>query len=222
LGGAPLLPAMSYFIQDATRTLLKRWQDEASSDDVAEAETFLLAEIQSTKSLRDCILEVNVNFALQRSGEELPGSELVDFLLKLNRRLWDKSCVVHAVHTLTRCTDGNRSCLRLLRQLFSYRHREFAVSPEDLEAIFRHSVGRCLACVQFFSAACVMKHLDTLKEACLAQGPLWDVRVGGCFAQLLPPQLLRDRDFVVAFMSRVRDDGLSLQRPCFCQLKGGS
>ena len=202
---------MAYLVPDATRFLLKHWRDEKTSEEVADAELFLVAEIRSETSLLDFLRRVQ--YTPLDESVQLPGSELVDLLLQLDRRQWDKACIIRGVRLLASCRDGERHCLRLLRELLCYGHRQRDFHYDDLVMIFRNCVKRCLACVQFFPVRCVMENRKTLEAACLQVGSRWDVRAAGCFAQMLPEKLLDDRHFVLSFMSRVRDDGLSLQRP---------
>lgn len=207
--GAP--PAMAYFVEDATLFLLKHWREEKTSAEVADAELFLVAEIRSNYLLWKFLR--HVEYAPLEKSEDLPGSELVDLLLQLDRSLWDTECIICAVLTLASFRDGDRHCLRLLPQLLCYGHRPRDFHYYDLVRIFETCVKHCLACVQFFPVRCVMENRKALEAACLQLGSRWDVRAAGCFAQMLPEKLLNDRRFVLSFMSRVRDDGLSLQRP---------
>ena len=202
---------MAYLVEDATLFLLKHWRDEKTSAEVAEAELFLVAELRSEHLLWEFLM--HVEYAPLEKSEELPGSELVDLLLQLDRSLWDTECLIRAVRILASFRDGDRHCLRLLRQLLCYGHRQRNFHYGDLVRIFETCVKRCLACVQFFSVRCVMENQKALEAACLQLGSRWDVRTAGCFAQMLPEKLLDNRRFVLSFVSRVRDDGLSLQRP---------
>ena len=187
---------MAYLVEDATLFLLKHWRDEKTSAEVAEAELFLVAELRSEHLLWEFLR--HVEYAPLEKSEELPGSELVDLLLQLDRSLWDTECLIRAVRILASFRDG-------------HRQRNFHYG--DLVRIFETCVKRCLACVQFFSVRCVMENQKALEAACLQLGSRWDVRTAGCFAQMLPEKLLDNRRFVLSFVSRVRDDGLSLQRP---------
>ena len=197
---------MAYLVEDATLFLLKHWRDEKTSAEVAEAELFLVAELRSDYLLWEFLRHME-------ESEDVPGSEVVELLLQLERSLWDTECLIRAVRILASLRDGDRHCLRLLRQLLCYGHRRRDFHYDDLVRIFETCVKRCLACVQFFPVRCVMEKRKALEAACLQLGSRWDVRAAGCFAQMLPEKLVQDRRFVLSFMSRVRDDGLSLQRP---------
>lgn len=199
---------MAYLVEDATRFLLQHWRDEKTSAEVAEAELFLVAEIPSAYSLWKFLRHVE-----EANSEDVPGSELVDLLLQLDGSLWDPECLLRAVRILGSSRDGDRHCLRLLRERLCYGHRRRDYHHDELVRIFETCVRGCLACVQFFPVRCVLEKQRALEAACLQLGSRWDVRAAGCFAQMLPEKLLNDRRFVLSFMSQVRDDGLSLQRP---------
>jgi hypothetical protein len=203
---------MAFFVQDATLFLLKHWHDDKVLEKVAEAEKFLVLEISSEKALRRFLKDLERVPLL--TPQDFPRSELVDLLLQFERKLWAWDCVILAVAILTSCNDGKGegSCLRLLRELLWHGHRRRDFSPGSLKEIFRNSVRQCLASVQFFPPSCVVENRNALEEACLKLGSHWDVRVGGCFAQMLPDKLRHDMRFIINFVSRVNDGGLSLQR----------
>ena len=89
---------MAYLVEDATLFLLKHWRDEKTSAEVAEAELFLVAELRSEHLLWEFLR--HVEYAPLEKSEELPGSELVDLLLQLDRSLWDTECLIRAVRIL--------------------------------------------------------------------------------------------------------------------------
>jgi hypothetical protein len=153
---------------------------------------------------------------------EIQPEIMVDLFIKLKKPVWGALSFSNAMGMLRSC---QMSCFRLVRHVCRKDAQDircvgdFGRTPhtsvcnfdaDTLPVLFDLVMRHCLPGIQFFDHDLILAKRTELERCCCRDGSRWHTRIGGCFAKMLPKQLLEDKRFVMKALSRVNDDGLSL------------